>query len=298
MNERALEGFVEIVRTGSFTAAAEALYISQSALSQQVRALEAQMGVDLFDHSYRRVVLTAAGEDFYPRAQQLLAFYHDAVHAAKRASQTETLRKQFLLFGCTDYEFFRLWLDLFRITFERPLAYYPMATRFPSRDKIYQALSCGEIDFTLQLENDIVAARGFEFIPLAHVPEYGVALNAQCPPDQKSVTPEDTGGYQLVFHHPPGYTYYEDMLRTYARSAGCPILENEEFFRRDSITPTLLLLPSTEYPRTNGNYALPLRWGDGARLGFVLRPNAKESVRDYAHLVQQQILANGLPWEL
>ena len=43
MNESALEGFVKIVELNSFSAAAEALYLSQSALSQQIRTLELQM---------------------------------------------------------------------------------------------------------------------------------------------------------------------------------------------------------------------------------------------------------------
>ena len=43
MNESALEGFVKIVEMNSFSAAAEALYLSQSALSQQIRTLEGQL---------------------------------------------------------------------------------------------------------------------------------------------------------------------------------------------------------------------------------------------------------------
>ena len=54
MNESALEGFVKIVELNSFSAAAETLYLSQSALSQQIRTLEGsdqlknQSSVELF----------------------------------------------------------------------------------------------------------------------------------------------------------------------------------------------------------------------------------------------------------
>ena len=58
MNESALEGFVKIVELNSFSAAAEALYLSQSALSQQIRTLEGQLQFELFQHVPRRVVLT------------------------------------------------------------------------------------------------------------------------------------------------------------------------------------------------------------------------------------------------
>ena len=71
MNESALEGFVKIVELNSFSAAAEALYLSQSALSQQIRTLEGQLQFELFQHVPRRVVLTPAGQDFYPKEKPL-----------------------------------------------------------------------------------------------------------------------------------------------------------------------------------------------------------------------------------
>ena len=52
MNQSALDGFVKIVEMDSFSAAAEALYLSQSALSQQIRTLEGQLQFELFQHSY------------------------------------------------------------------------------------------------------------------------------------------------------------------------------------------------------------------------------------------------------
>ena len=60
MNQSALEGFVKIVEMDSFSAAAEALYLSQSALSQQIRTLEGQLQFELFQHVPRRVILTPA----------------------------------------------------------------------------------------------------------------------------------------------------------------------------------------------------------------------------------------------
>ena len=60
MSLKALQGFVRIVELDSFSEAAEALFLSQSALSQQIRVLEAQLKVQLFQHAQRRVVLTPA----------------------------------------------------------------------------------------------------------------------------------------------------------------------------------------------------------------------------------------------
>ena len=54
MSLNALQGFVRIVELDSFSEAADALFLSQSALSQQIRALEAQLKVQLFQHAQRR----------------------------------------------------------------------------------------------------------------------------------------------------------------------------------------------------------------------------------------------------
>lgn len=86
MNESALEGFVKIVELNSFSAAAEALYLSQSALSQQIRTLEGQLQFELFQHVPRRVVLTPSGQDFYPKAKQLVALYQQAVLPCPRSA--------------------------------------------------------------------------------------------------------------------------------------------------------------------------------------------------------------------
>ena len=94
MNQSALEGFVKIVEMDSFSAAAEALYLSQSALSQQIRTLEGQLQFELFQHVPRRVILTPAGRDFYPKAKQLTALYQEAVrHAPRSATAGKTAGK-------------------------------------------------------------------------------------------------------------------------------------------------------------------------------------------------------------
>ena len=67
-----LQYFNTVVRTGSFTEAAEECFISQSAISQQIKALEKDLGVELLVRENRRFHLTKAGEYLYQKSGLLL----------------------------------------------------------------------------------------------------------------------------------------------------------------------------------------------------------------------------------
>ena len=69
-----LEAFVAVVREGSFSKAAKALYRTQPAISQIIKRLEDEIGQPLFDRSSRRGVLTDAGQVLFDHAERLLNF--------------------------------------------------------------------------------------------------------------------------------------------------------------------------------------------------------------------------------
>ena len=67
-----LQYFVAIVESATFFDAAESLHIAQSTLSKQIRNLELELDVQLFDRSRRHASLTDAGRVLYPDAVKLL----------------------------------------------------------------------------------------------------------------------------------------------------------------------------------------------------------------------------------
>jgi LysR family transcriptional regulator, transcription activator of glutamate synthase operon len=88
MELRHLRAFVTVAEHGSFTRAAELLHVAQPSLSQQIRALERELGVPLFERTSRTVRLTAAGAILLPHARRALAAVDDARHDL--AEQTTT----------------------------------------------------------------------------------------------------------------------------------------------------------------------------------------------------------------
>lgn len=76
---RQLRAFVLVGRLGSFTRAAQAMHLTQSALSLLVRELESAMNTRLVDRTTRNVTLTAAGSEFFASTQRVLADLEHAI---------------------------------------------------------------------------------------------------------------------------------------------------------------------------------------------------------------------------
>ena len=92
MELRQLEYFREIANTGSINEAARKLNMSQPPLSYQIRQLENELNVQLFERTHKGVILTAAGKLLYDRAASLLDYARSTELEVSQTGKKRVLR--------------------------------------------------------------------------------------------------------------------------------------------------------------------------------------------------------------
>ena len=164
-----------VVRLGSLTAAAEAHFISQSAISQQIKALEEELGIALLERKKRSFTLTTAGEYFYKKSLVLVADYDNIVRELQNMSgkNGEHLRVG-LLKGYSGKEFNSA-VSEFTVKFPD----VTVDVTHGNHDALYALLRSGEIDIVL---NDQRRAFSDEYINIVlDIREYYVEISANSP---------------------------------------------------------------------------------------------------------------------
>jgi DNA-binding transcriptional LysR family regulator len=103
MELRHLRYFCAVADWQGFSRAANALHVSQSAISEQILDLEREIGTPLLNRSQHRVSLTPAGEIFHEDARKVLVLSEQAMDRARRSARGEigALRTAFLVWGAS-----------------------------------------------------------------------------------------------------------------------------------------------------------------------------------------------------
>lgn len=142
---RQLKYFLAVVETNSFTEAAAQCFISQSAISQQIQALERELGVELLRRENRRFTLTEAGRYFYQKGRLL-------------ADEAERLCRETAKIGQAHGPHLRIGYLKCYSGLEFQLAVAEFSRRRPevsieiidgSHEELYDALRTGSVDLVL-----------------------------------------------------------------------------------------------------------------------------------------------------
>ena len=136
-----LRGFEAAGRRLSFTLAAQELFVTQSALSRQIKALEDALGIALFERRHRALALTAAGAAFHRDVTEALEMF-----AAAAARLHESTRTPGLTLSTT-VSFASLWVIPRLATFR---ARYPDVEVYVSADDRVGDLARGDVDIAVR----------------------------------------------------------------------------------------------------------------------------------------------------
>ncbi|MEV5573858.1 LysR family transcriptional regulator [Spirillospora sp. NPDC052269] len=213
MELRQLEYFVAVAEEGGFGVAAERIGIVQSAVSQQVRRLERELGVPLFERTTRRVRLSGAGERLLPEARAVLAALHRTrqVAADIRAGVDGVLR-----LGTVHGPGDRIYRVLAELAAVAPrLQVRPRRLTAPDR---LSAVRSGELDAALI--RALPQAPGLELLPVWTDPLY-IALPAGHPlADRPELDLADLADLPLRLAPREDNPLFHDFITDACRTAG------------------------------------------------------------------------------
>lgn len=156
---RQIRYFQSVVRNNSFSEAAEECHISQSAISQQIQALERELGFYLLERKNRKFTLTPAGEYFYKKSLVLIADYERMCQEAGRLAKDDKANLVIGYLRCYSGPEFHLALEEFS-------AKYPdvsVKIEYGNHEELYELLRSGGVDLVL---NDQRRAFSDEYVNL------------------------------------------------------------------------------------------------------------------------------------
>lgn len=254
MNTQQLESFVQVAETLNFARAAEALNITQSAVSRQIHALEEELDTKLFHRSTRTVSLTPSGITFLTDAKEILSKLDMAAQKLKKHS---TSAVQVISIGCAKDTVLAPLTPLLQACREQLPEIHPFLRVLPSR-MIMNLFAHNELDLVFGFQGNFPIPKHTVYKELAQIPIcYAVPAahplaSAQCLEEKELLTehfaicnsyeiPSTISNIQNSLAHqlPPNSLYFcEDLqaLRALIKAGyGIGILP-QTFFTEPDIT--------------------------------------------------------------
>lgn len=206
MEFRLLEYFLAVAREQSITAAAEALHISQPALSTQLKGLEDELGKKLLIRGVkgsRKVVLTEEGMILRKRAEEMLSLMRRTEEEISGADDTIAGN---VFIGAGETETVRLFAKVANILQKKyPDIKYHISSG--NAEHVLEYLDKGLIDFGLLFSS--IDPHTYEAVPVPIKDSWGVLMRKDSPlAEKKAILPEDLWDKPLIVSHQRGDNAY------------------------------------------------------------------------------------------
>lgn len=219
MDIKQLEYFIAAAELSNFTKAAKKFYISQTAISQQIKSLEESLNVQLFTRSNRTVSLTPAGETFFKRAKQIINDLNNAID--------ETLKSNLGFNGSLKIGFTRGHNSyiLYKST-QNFMNMYPDVDISIIDDNLgilYDKLNNNELDLVFSIDFNIKDLKNFQSIPIYSEPVYAIMNDNHPLANSKKLHRADLKDEKFVFlRRDEVPTGYDTMISKCIKSGFSP----------------------------------------------------------------------------
>lgn len=179
---RQIKVFTEVAEHGSMARAAESLHLTPPAISMQIKEIEAQVGLPLFDRNGRSVTLSTAGEYFLVHAKRLLAALKEADNAMARLKRVERGLLTIGMVGTAKYFVPQL---LARFQIDHPGVEVRLRV-CGNREQLVLMMQAGEVDISIMgrpPKEIATRARSFAAHPLVFIapPDHPLAQRHNIP---------------------------------------------------------------------------------------------------------------------
>ncbi len=214
MNTQQLEYVLAVAEELSFTRAAKRFFVSQAAISSQIKAVETELGVQLFERDRHHVALTSAGYLFVQYARDML-IRNDDIKRRLRAMD-EPSEGSLRLGYVQGYEH----TDLPKMisAFHKRYPRVRISLMRGDVGSLYDALRSEKLDVVINIKYPNVDVSGVEFQVLRHYPLVAV-LPYEHPLAQRSViTPQDLRGTPMIRYSVGSKEYGEDSRISWVHS--------------------------------------------------------------------------------
>lgn len=154
MNSTQIKCFLSLAKTLNFTQSAHNMYLSQSTVSKNIKNLEKEIQVKLFDRKYHQIILTEKGKIFYNQMVLSAAEIDDTIQNLR---QSRNITRPKIKMGYTDLPFEKKWLPvaLRLINTQTNLELVPFFVDPGQEQNINKLISDGNIDLML-MQKDII----------------------------------------------------------------------------------------------------------------------------------------------
>lgn len=284
-----IDRLLTIQKYGSFSKAADELYISRSALTQQMKQLETEVGFSIFDRNHKGVTLTKEGLYFLEKMQRIKTNYNETIEHCRQNQHTPrsiitigmmpNLKSPFLSSICR--EFCRQY-PMVDIQFRD---YFPKdyAAKFQVKEFDISA------EYFFNYIHDVKELKGKKIATISHslqvVPDHPLASKA-------SISFEDLRGQKLIMYR-RGITKSEDLLRDYLlqHEPEITIIDIENYdsslFTKCELENAVLLSYSLYEQSFSQFIHIPVTWDIPVELGFYCHKTCRPIVKDFITVAEQ-----------